>query len=204
MPSSDKNKKGFFTVLAFLLIFALPPLVAGILYHYRDHFHFQTSNHGQLIQPARAIAQWQFDTIDAKTNSLQALDGKWVLWYQSDSCCRDKGCQNTITKIRQIRRTLGKDLERTASIVSLQASCPNGPEMKTIAEHGMLAMLLTPSPAQSKNLQQHYLDHQVKLQSKHIYIVDPNGYLMMVYPSHIKPLALYEDIKHLLKASQIG
>jgi hypothetical protein len=40
--------------------------------------------------------------------------------------------------------------------------------------------------------------------SDKIYLMDPEGNILMYYPSHTDPMNILKDLKHLLEVSQIG
>jgi cytochrome oxidase Cu insertion factor (SCO1/SenC/PrrC family) len=84
-----------------LLIFIFPLVGSSLLYHFRDHFHFKTTNLGTLVSPA----------IDVKNIWKTSTQRKWHIVYVTAKEC-DEQCKLIAHQLHQIQIALGKDHER--------------------------------------------------------------------------------------------
>ena len=69
-------------------------------------------------------------------------------------------------------------------------------------EHPDLQFLA--EPAQGQTLRQMFLDVLPQADAESLYLVDPLGNWMMVYPGAAEYKGILKDIKRLLRVSQIG
>lgn len=94
------------------VLFIIPMIVSGLIYHFRSHFHFHTLNYGQLINPPIKV-ECLADTMRSK---------QWKIIYIADSIC-DAHCVKIKFQLYQLKKALGKDEERV-SVVTFLSSDP--------------------------------------------------------------------------------
>ncbi|MGH8756511.1 MAG: SCO family protein, partial [Burkholderiales bacterium] len=123
------------------------------------------------------------------------LRGKWVL-LQVDSAACSQSCQQKLYYLRQVRLTQGKEMQRIerAWIIDDNGT-PQQDLMKEYAGtwliQGAGSALLAALPAEDSA-------------KDHVYVVDPQGNLMLRFPRNPDPQKMVKDITRLLKVSQIG
>lgn len=105
-----QNTKAQFKLFFVLIIFIFPLIIGSLLYHYREHFHFKTSNHGTLMNPAVNLTSWQ-------------SEGKWQIVFSPQNCC-DANCERTMFLLHQLRLILGNDSRRAGLVLALEKTCP--------------------------------------------------------------------------------
>lgn len=167
-----------------VLMFGIAALSLGgasLLFYLSQSGVWGTTNNGKFVQPP----------VDATT--LQVVDGNgrpaadahvWWLWVVRETPC-DAACDQALHQLRQLHVLLNRDAERVVrALVS-----PTG----------------TPDPAlEQKYPGLRFLAGNTSALEPGIYIVDPIGNLVLRYPVETPGKAVLQDLKRLLKVSQIG
>lgn len=174
---------------ALLLYFGLPQLIPR-----------HTTNRGQLLSPARPLPPLQLSDARGGGAAGRPFSDHWNLVVAGDGPCLQE-CRTLLTTLRNLREVLRSDRPRVtvwyvtadeADARTLQPLFDAGPlhVINLRVDHGArgarLADVLTPATPGS------------------VYLIDPLGNWMMRYPPGTPPLDIYEDLKHLLRYSQIG
>ncbi len=191
------------TLVMLALVFLVPLAYAFWIYsgmEAPDH----TKNHGDFVQPARKISQFNLIQTDGQLFGLSDLQGKWTLVYVGTGECDDR-CAQALYKIRQSRMAQGEKVRRVQRLYIMFANHPEPSLQKVLADHkGMF--VARPAEPSGDEIQKIFSlqDQTPVLQANRVYIVDPLGNLMMSYPRGFDARGLIKDLQHLLKASQIG
>lgn len=151
-------------------------------------------NYGDLIE-ARPLADPVLRGTDAKPFRLSQLRGKWIL-LQLDSGDCDEECRKKLVYMRQVRLALGKDAERVERVWLLtDGAVPDAVQLRefqgTFVAHAFGSAILAGFPA-------------ARNPSRHIYVVDPLGNLMLRFPADPDPRRMLKDMTRLLGVSRIG
>ena len=192
MSDERRTGRGRLSLLLIAATAAAPVIAAYILFHFWRPSSF--TNYGQLLPPA-SIADVSIGQADGREFRLDALKGKWVLLMVDSGTC-DGFCRQKLYKMRQVRLTQGKDMERIerAWLIDDEAR-PSG---ELAAEYGGTRIV---SARGSPLLSRLPADISVR---DHIYVVDPLGNLMMRYPRDADPNRMKKDVTRLLKVSGVG
>lgn len=144
----------------------------------REGMSWGTTNNGEFVDPPMRVDSlaWQ----DPKGN-LDA-NGKWQLWMVVDKCEAD--CAKSMHDLRSLHTLLNKEANRVARAL-LTGDGMSG----VVTAEEMDKVELRQTPASLK---------------PGVYIVDPLGNLVFWYPSATPPKPVLDDLKRLLKLSQIG
>lgn len=138
-------------------------------------------NYGELVEPRLVSAP-----------PLEALRGKWVLVTFDAARC-DTQCERKLFLVRQVRKAQGADQERIERLwVITDRGQPSAPLIAATEGSRM-------APASPSLLAQFPGKPQ-----EHVYLVDPNGNLMMRFPPDPDPSKVIKDLQRLLKYSRIG
>lgn len=173
------------------ILFVLPSILALIFYQMAPNWIKAKKNHGQLLLPPVQLSQLRTDT-GLEINADAYWQGKWNILYVPDADCK-KNCISRIEKLYKIRLALNKEFSRTHQVlVSQQAIEGNNPAISSV---------WVVSSQGFKSIRQKL---SLKPGSSGIFIMDPNGNIMMKYQTKVLPKAIYEDMGVLLKASRIG
>jgi cytochrome oxidase Cu insertion factor (SCO1/SenC/PrrC family) len=152
-------------------------------------------NYGELLAPAQLAAPPLADAAGRPFDLVQ-LRGKWTyITVDAGSC--DAYCRDKLWKMRQIRRTQGKYMERIERLWLIDdAGLPDAALMKEY--EGTWAV----RAAGSGLLKQ--LPSAAGRQRDHVYLLDPLGNLVLRYPRNADPSRMRKDLERLLKVSRIG
>jgi hypothetical protein len=136
-----------------------------------------TTNNGDFVMPPTTIADvgWQDENGLSVTTS-----GNWWLWTVANNCLED--CAKALKNLQATHILLNREAKRVKRGVSISSGSfvPEGqPDLK-------------------------FITTSKKPVSPGIYIVDPNGNLVFRYPVTTNPKEILQDLKKLLKVSQIG
>jgi hypothetical protein len=201
MPGQPNGKgsweRGRWVLLLLAIICAAPIAVSYFMYYVVKPSGGSTS-YGTLVEPQRPIPDSLTVTgQDGKPFKLATLRGKWLLISVDSSAC-DKACVTKLYFMRQIRAAQGPERERVVE-VWLRTDAGQVADVIKSAYPGT-SMLVT-DPAQVSAWLPADTGTQV---TDHIYMVDPNGNLMMRFPKDPNPSKIKGDVTKLLKWSSIG
>ena len=188
--------KGRLTLLALFAVFFLPIVVALALNLELPHWlPFGQSNHGQLVAPVERIETAALTALDGSPVADTLWEGKWTLLYVEPLACRE-ACDRAVYRMRQSRYAMGKDMERVQRLVVASGAAARDAADRLLAFDPTLKVVAA-GPAWIDGL-------KPGIGQAEIFIVDPNGYLVMWYRPDADPSGLIKDLKRLLKVSKIG
>lgn len=157
-------------------------------------------NYGRLVTPALPMNYSQMIKVPvANKAASEALPGRWVMIMVAGDACENE-CLELIKKTYQLRLMLNKETVRVRRLLFLKDEQVSPGLADWLAHDDQLALAVL---APEVKLRMEQANGQV-LQSGQIWLLDPEGNLMMVYESGFDPYGVLRDLKHLLRASQIG
>ncbi len=153
---------------------------AWLLYQQaRDGGLWSTTNRGTFVQPPVTAAE-----LNVRSAGVPIEGGVWWLWVVPEGSCSD-GCREALHQLRQLHVLLNRDAPRVRrGLLTAGGELPAGLQ----AQYPRLAAL-------SGNLER---------LAPGIYVVDPIGNLVLHYPMSDAGEPVLDDLKRLLKVSQIG
>jgi cytochrome oxidase Cu insertion factor (SCO1/SenC/PrrC family) len=195
-----KIRRGRLVLVLIALVFVVPLLAA--IWLQRVAFKegvWGTTNHGTLIQPPRALQDFRLPSQAGSAFTLENLRGKWTLLYAAPSAAEcDAQCKQMLYYMRQIRLALNGDMDRVQRVL---LAAPESAWLQDIAGEyaGMHIVFDSDGPA---SLQQQLAPPPAQI-SRGLYLIDPLGYAMMIFPPQTDPRDILKDIKRLLKISKV-
>ena len=156
---------------------------------------FGKTNHGNLVEPAAQFGASALTGADGLPADSELLEGKWTLVYIEPSACLAE-CEQAVYRMRQSRFAMGKEIDRVQKMVitstvlvkaAAQKLHGDDPDLKVVAATPEWLNGSRPGKGEAE-----------------IYIVDPQGFLVMWYRADVDPGGLIKDLKRLLKISKIG
>ena len=182
VPKSQRK-----TLLVLVALFFVPLAAAFILYYGVGWRPAGGTNHGELLQPVRQLPAGGDKLLE-----------KWALVYVGDGRC-DADCRQALVFARQTRLSLNKEMSRVNRVFLTVGNCCDlayldkeheGIKVYDVSDPEPLAQLLSVLPPGDLN---HWL-----------FVIDPQGNIVMRYDVRQNPRGLLEDMKKLLKLSHIG
>jgi len=196
-------RRGRRQLLALAALFFVPLAVAFWMYYGPAGWRPSgDASKGDLIEPARPLAEISLTTMDGKATTPTVLRGKWTMLYVGDGLCDDR-CRKALYLTRQSRIALNKDMDRVQRVFLVTQRCCDR-EFLT-AEHPDLIVARVDDTASAALLEPFPTYDGVPIaDAGRIYLVDPLGNLLMTYAPTAPDKALLTDIKKLLRLSHIG
>lgn len=202
--SEQKNKlKNRLILCTVLIAFFAPLIIAWWYLNFTDVVESGAkSNYGDLILPARPLPDFALtDPLSASRKGQ--LHGKWSLFYISNTGC-NTACEENLYRMRQLRLTTGKDDHRVQRVLLVLHGLDDVNPVVFESYSGQW-LLTIDSKEQDIFLAKFKLSEEDRPEkSRRLYLVDPNGNLMMSYPFDSEPRGIIQDLKKLLKHSKIG
>ena len=191
------NNKSRTTLLVLFAVFAVPLLVAAIMFTMRDQWTLTNpASHGHLIHPAQPVSQFEFVTSTKVVHVTDFLQGKWTFIIYVHSAC-DLECEAALFKLRQTILATGKDVSRVQYLLLSEPGTVPSVDQAIRSRHPKLSI------GQLRNWQTDD-EQQVALRTGFVYLIDPLGNLMMEYDANATSKGLLKDLKKLLRTSNIG
>lgn len=183
-----------------LLVFFVPVVAAWVLFANIEQWRpMGTTNHGELVAPARPLADFTLQGLDGAPVGDDYLRGKWTLVYIADSLCLEQ-CRARLHDLRQVRLALGADANRVQRLLVLSDQAEATALQGVLQDYPGMAVATAGKPESNGFLQ----SFDSAGGAGRVYIVDPLGNLMMSYPPGAPPKGVLKDLQRLLKVSQIG
>jgi hypothetical protein len=164
--------------LLLLFLACAAPFVLGWAAWYFKWGTGSPGNYGELIAP-RPLSGPPF----------QELRGKWLL-VSFDAAACDAYCERKLYFMRQVRTAQGKEQARVERLWIITDAGTPRPELVAAIEGTRI------SKAKPAAFPGDPVDH--------VYLVDPQGNLMMRFPRDPDPSRMLKDLQRLLKYSRIG
>jgi len=185
--------------IALIAVF-LSPFIGGWMALYVFDVRPESGNYGTLVQPVKRL-QWPVLESVAGVRYDNGFDKKWTFLLLTNEVCADQ-CRSNLYYMRQIRTLLGRDIARLQNVMisslaidqELKDYLTDYPKLVVIAGEGQESL---------------FPQFQVKGREQvgstpGLYLVDPDQNYMMYYPAEFDHYRVLEDIKKLMKVSQIG
>ena len=186
VPDRDRRQRRILIGVA--LMFFAPLALSFILYYGHAWHPGGRVNHGELIQPARPLP-------DAGLPPPLSLQRKWTLLFVQRGPC-EALCSKRLYDTRQVRTALDREMDRVQRVLIADPDCCDlkqlhemHPDLTLVPRGEGVGPLLKLLPEPD---------------SQRIYLVDPLGNVMMFYAADAPAKGLLEDMKRLLRLSQIG
>ncbi|GKS70236.1 cytochrome oxidase Cu insertion factor, SCO1/SenC/PrrC family [Nitrosomonas sp. PY1] len=153
----------------------------------------QSKHYGDLI-PIVKVSGKGTNVVDNTILRMKDLHGKWVLLTVDSGNCSEI-CKDKLYFMRQVRMVQGKEKHRIERLFLINDKIQPDSELMKQYEGTYFVN------AEGSEI----LDsiETKDIQTKHIYLIDPIGNLMMRFPENIDGTKMGHDIKRLLHVSQL-
>jgi len=207
---NEQQKKNNRTVIIIFAMSIIPFCIAWYLSSSATWMGGGTNN-GKLIAPPVTTEFNQFVGYDAfSTKNLHELKGHWVLMNIVPNKQCNEVCQFAIFKTKQLRVMMGKDLTRSRRLVLVAPEYEQTVEQLFWKEESKVGEIVQEDKRLLRvKLLPALLDKLNKVRDSGIpegmlFLMDPLGNIMMQYEPEFDPYKVKDDLRKLLKISQIG
>jgi len=187
-------------LIIFIALISIIPF--GLAWYYAKNPQLITkrSNYGSLIVPPSPIDYGELLARPVSGSELLSeIKGRWVMLHVISDQCGDR-CTETLHKTKQIRLMLNKEIPRVRRLALIGDDSPAAEFAPVLKDDETLLAAVT-----SKALSQKLAAAVGKpLTEDMVILIDPFGNAALWYDSGFDPYGMLKDLKHLLRASQIG
>ena len=186
VPASDAARtRGRLMLIAVFVLFFGSALGAGVL-RLAGWMPPGLKNHGTLLQPPVDLRQSPPRRADGGPYAWNPAARTWrILAAAPESGC-GADCAQVLAQLDKVWRLFGHNADRVQVLWlgALPAAAPPLPELVPLQEDAALRAALPQAAAPS---------------GVSLYVVDPNGFVILHYPPGADPAGLREDVARLLK-----
>ena len=199
VDEKKQRRKGRVTFLLLLAVFFGAWLLAFAVSRNHSWLPSKTKNHGELITPARQLAEFNLHSLDGAAFHLRDVQGKWSVMYVGGSDCNDI-CKDVLYKIRQSRLAQSGNAQRVHYIYLLTDKAPSESLTRLLREHDKLQVVTGETAELNKLINNFTLDPAQPVSSaQRAYVIDPMGRVMMSYKADFAGKGMIKDLELLLK-----
>lgn len=184
--SSSQRSRGRLQLILILAVVIGPMILATTMYQWRFWVPETRSYHGELIGTGQSRAD---------LGVIGADEQRWQLLVTVPQVC-DAGCKELVFLARQVHIGLNRDVGRAAHGLATAQPLSDDYDAQLHREYPQLARYQLQLDAYGKTVG--------KTEGAQLWIVDPHGNLVLRYDATSKGKAILNDLRHLLKISQIG
>ena len=170
--------------------------VAPVLGSYLLYWFWSPSahtNYGALLEP-KPVPVVSAQTADGASFSFSQLRGRWVFVTFDEARC-DADCERKLWTIRQVRQAQGKDVGRLERVFFYEGGSVQPPTLQQdyagtwFVSGASIADEAFPAEHSRRN---------------HIYLVDPQGNVILRFPERADAKRMIKDVSRLLRYSRGG
>lgn len=184
--SPSQRRRGRLQLILILAVVIGPMILATAMYQWRFWVPETRSYHGDLIGTGQTRAD---------LGVVGADEPRWQLLVTVPDVC-DTACKELVFLARQVHIGLNRDVARAAHGLATAQPLPDDYNAQLRREYPQLARYQLELQAYDKA--------SGKGEGAYLWIVDPRGNLVLRYDASSKGKAILDDLRHLLKISQIG
>ena len=174
--------------LVLLSLVALVPIALAV-YAYFFQPPAARTNYGELIAAPAPDLGGALE--GGNPFGLASTRGRWVMYFASSGACPST-CERALYAMRQARTIQNADAERVVRVWWITDD--TAPPDAVVATHpGLIFARASPETVQA-----------LAAGGERIPLVDPRGNLVLAWPADPDIKAMAQDLKKLLRASQIG
>ncbi|AZE52268.1 hypothetical protein C4K03_0073 [Pseudomonas synxantha] len=185
MSEVPDRRKGRWQLVLILLMVVGPMVLATLMYKLQFWVPDSRSYHGELIGNGQTRADI----------GVQADEDRWQLLVTAPATCA-ADCQQLVYLARQLQIGLGRDASRASHALASAQPVAAQYDAKLKAEYPQLQRYPLDLPTFTKSA--------AAPGEAQLWIVDPHGNLVLRYDAKVKGKDLLNDLRLLLKLSNIG
>ena len=185
MSEVPDRRKGRWQLMLILMMVIGPMALATFMYKLQFWVPDSRSYHGEMIGNGLSRADI----------GIPAQEQRWQLLVTAPAACA-ADCQQLVYLARQLQIGLGRDASRASHALASAQPLGSDYEAKLKAEYPQLQRY----PLDLSTFTNTHGDKT----APQLWIIDPHGNLVLRYDPSVKGKDLLNDLRHLLKLSNIG
>lgn len=185
MSEAPDRRKGRWQLILILMMVVGPMALATFMYKLQFWVPDSRSYHGELIGNGQTRADI----------GVQADEDRWQLLVTAPTACAAE-CQQLVYLARQLQISLGRDASRASHALASAQPVSTAYEARLKAEYPQLQRYPLDLSAFTRDA--------AAPGDAQLWIVDPHGNLVLRYDAKVKGKNLLNDLRLLLKLSNIG
>ncbi|MBS1226987.1 MAG: hypothetical protein H6R17_264 [Proteobacteria bacterium] len=175
------------TLLWLVVVFLLPFVVGSGLF-WLDWRPTRYANHGELLQPPRALPATGLRRIDGSSLPSGELRGKWLLVVPAQRTC-DEACAATQQQLAQVQLALNQNQGRVQRVLVVSGS---DPQNLAKLQRRFPDLLIAGQPSEAGAFDG---------RAAGLYVADPQARLILRYGDPTDMRGVLKDLERLLKYS---
>ena len=197
MNTVDERRQSGRRQLVLVASLFIVPLAAAAWLYFSSGWRPAVGSHGELIDPPRPLVPTGLTLPDGRSAPADLFQGRWSLIHFARSACGER-TEAVLDELARVRLALDKDAPRLRRVLLHGGQCA---AIGLQARDADLLVLQAPGPAGDafRATFPAAVDG-----GDGIYIVDPQGNLMMSYPASGAARGILKDLERLLRLSNIG
>ena len=185
---AEPPKRNPYTIWFVVLSFTVPVIAAYVIFFFGEVKSF--SNNGDFINPVKVFDDLQMQASDDSAFTSEALDYKWhLIMFKGASC--DEHCARRLTDMRQINRAVKRPHKIRYMIAHTERA--EAAFQQLIDEEFVRAVRVYADSQRATQL----LSDQDIARSHVIYLVDPQGYIVMKFDTGLDTALIIKDLNRL-------
>lgn len=196
--------RGRRTLLIVIAIFMLPVVLSTALVVVGWRPDGRGLQYGELLAAPQPIGEAVLAAVDGSAVRISDLKGHWQLVVFDRLPC-DARCEANLYSVQQVRLAQGRDARRIERLFVALAPAEERQRAGLATRYPGLRVVHG-APAVVAALARDFAtaDGTALDGLARVYVVDPNGNLVMSYPPGADPSGMRKDLARLLRLSQIG
>lgn len=183
-PDAARTRRGRLVLIALFVLFFGSAFAAGLL-RLSGWMPAGLKNHGELLQPPTDLRQLELSLADGGRYDWNPDARTWRILAVPPSGCAAE-CTALLAELDKVWRLFGHNADKVEVLWlgPLPAASPPLPELRQLDESAALRAALpgVDDPAGTP-----------------LYVIDPNGFVVLRYAPHADPAGLRTDVARLLK-----
>ena len=201
-PDPRQVRRSRISLVLIFVLFLIPPVAAWVTWQYLGTEGVEgTTNAGTLVTPARPLQIDGLPLAGGSTFAERDLRGRWTYVMFASSTC-DETCKQQLYLTRQTRVAMNKDIPRVQRLLVLLDAPDESFTRFLTDEHQDLQWVVLADDA--TGLLAQFRGAGFAPEGVQYFLVDPLGNLMMYYDLQVPARGMRDDLRKLLKISQIG
>lgn len=178
----------------------IAPFIIGLVYFIQiTQKSFATTQRGEFVSPTINLSQMPFYLEKDIPLTFESLKGRWVFTFITDNKC-SQACIDTLYAMNQIRLALGKKTPQLTNLILFVEDEKNAIPITSQEKSLFPTVRFATLSKNDYNSLLVQLPFTLQPLSKgRLYLIDPQGYLMMSYNFNTNPSSILKDLKKIIQ-----